>query len=135
IRFRFSPRGSTHVVSLCSRPCPRGGNQGIREMATFHERSAKAIRMGKDLKQSFSSSYWGIVIASTLGLTVLLVFVADRSQTFAEGSAAVRPRVHLPLVIRPQAEAAVAPQGWLGSVNHYRAMANLPPLTENKSWS
>lgn len=91
--------------------------------------------MGKDLKQSFSSSYWGIVIASTLGLTVLLFFVADRSQTFAEGSAAVRPRVHLPLVIRPQAEAAVAPQGWLGSVNHYRAMANLPPLTENKSWS
>ncbi len=38
--------------------------------------------------------------------------------------------VYLPLVIRQPSQA-----GWLDYVNYYRAMARLPPVTENTSWS
>ncbi len=68
---------------------------------------------------------------STLVLTgVAALFLLMGARASGNPRSTSAATVHLPLVIRPATQA-----GWLDYVNYYRAMARLPPVTENASWS
>lgn len=71
------------------------------------------------------------VIVTGLFLALLALSLPLRSSAvFGTAGPSSAASVHLPLVIRQPSQA-----GWLDYVNYYRAMARLPPVTENTSWS
>jgi hypothetical protein len=72
-------------------------------------------------------------LALLLGAAAALIFL---SPSFSNAAPAVEPRVYLPLVFEPIAALSAVPPAslptdWLSRVNHYRALAGVPPLSDD----
>ncbi|HKZ83048.1 MAG TPA: CAP domain-containing protein [Anaerolineae bacterium] len=75
------------------------------------------------------------LIAASLVLLCVLLVTAP-SQASPQATPTLVPAAYLPFISKGRAAVTPPPPGnWLAYVNYYRAMADLPPVTENTAYS
>lgn len=81
-------------------------------------------------------SSW-LLVACVLGLLSSLWIADVPSRAFAQPTLEMTPRAYLPCIFNNARPPITPPPpgNWLPYVNYYRALAELPPVTENPTWS
>lgn len=78
-----------------------------------------------------------LIVASTLSLVSFLSDVQSLALARPQATPALTPFAYLPYIskVALPVPAPPPPGDWLEYVNYYRALAELPPVTENPAWS
>ncbi len=94
------------------------------------------LRMRKAKRKAESFLVAGIWLVAIFLLVLLSLHsgTGSPSEAFAQPTPELTPEAYLPFVVRSWPSLPPQPN-WLAYVNHYRAMADLPPVTENVTWS